>query len=197
MASDRQLTLINALSEDQLAQEHPLVLQRHPLQLAALVHQTIAALSPLLSDSQTLLTNHVNDDLPLTIADADKISTVLTHLVTNAVKHNPPGIEVTLTATVENDRLCCQVSDNGDGIDPDHQSGLFKLYIRSLQNPRRTGIGLGLYLCRQIITAHGGDIGMHSTPGNGATFWFTLPVQTQPPLNSPAVCMGTGSYTNS
>jgi signal transduction histidine kinase len=176
-ASDRQLTLINALSEDQLDQETPLILQRYPLQFAALVQQTIASLSPLLADSQTSLINCVSEQLPLAIADADKISAVLAHLITNAVKHNPPGIQVTLKATVEGDRLHCAVIDNGGGIASEHQSGLFKLYIRSLQNPRRTGIGLGLYLCRQIVLAHGGEIGMHSAPSSGATFWFTLPLQ--------------------
>ncbi len=175
--SERQLTLIQALSEDQLHQEQPLLLQRYPLQFAHLVQKVSQCLAPLLAESQVSLHNHVDDTLPLTIVDADKIRTVLVHLLTNAVKHNSPGIQVTLTARMEEDYLRCSVVDNGVGIEPDHRSGLFKLYIRNLQNPRRTGIGLGLYLCRQIVQAHGGKIGMEPTLGGGATFWFTLPTR--------------------
>jgi signal transduction histidine kinase len=175
--SERQLTLIQAFSADQLHQEQPLLLQCYPLQLAHLVQKVSQCLAPLLADSQVSLHNHVDDTLPFVIADADKIHMVLVHLLTNAVKHNSPGIQITLAARIEGDYLRCSVVDNGVGIEPDHRSGLFKLYIRSLQNSRRTGIGLGLYLCRQIIQAHGGAIGMEPTPGNGATFWFTLPTR--------------------
>jgi signal transduction histidine kinase len=53
---------------------------------------------------------------------------------------------------------------------------LFDLYFRGSQKRQSVGLGLGLYLCRQIITAHGGKIGVQTHPGDGATFWFTLPV---------------------
>ncbi|HEY9671131.1 MAG TPA: ATP-binding protein, partial [Waterburya sp.] len=58
----------------------------------------------------------------------------------------------------------------------EQQKSLFKLYIRGLHTKHLTGIGLGLYHCRQIINAHGGEIGVMSAPKAGSTFWFTLPV---------------------
>lgn len=71
---------------------------------------------------------------------------------------------------------CC-ITDNGIGMTPEECANLFGLYRRGMTAQRNTGLGLGLYLCRQIITAHGGKIGVTSHSGQGSTFWFTLPVE--------------------
>lgn len=62
------------------------------------------------------------------------------------------------------------------GIRPNQRSRLFDLYYRGSESHDRTGIGLGLYLCRQIITAHGGEIGAEEGQVQGATFWFRIPL---------------------
>ena len=72
--------------------------------------------------------------------------------------------------------LLCLVQDNGVGIAPKHGQRLFELYARGFQARYMPGLGLGLYLCQQIIRAHGGEIGVESEVGKGATFWFTLPL---------------------
>ncbi|UBF27903.1 HAMP domain-containing histidine kinase [Kovacikia minuta CCNUW1] len=72
--------------------------------------------------------------------------------------------------------LYCAITDNGNGMNQEKCDRLFKPYVRSLDNPHCTGIGLGLHRCRQIITAHGGQIGVTSEPGVGTTIWFTLPL---------------------
>ena len=106
---------------------------------------------------------------------------VFDHLVTNALKHNPPGINLTIDVTVEQGMISCRLTDNGVGMCEQQCDQLFKLYLRSLHDRRRTGIGLGSYQCRQIIEAHGGKIGVKSTPGNGCQFWFTLPMAKSQP----------------
>jgi signal transduction histidine kinase len=68
------------------------------------------------------------------------------------------------------------VQDNGVGMSQAECDRVFDLYARGAQAKRTVGLGLGLYLCRQIIEAHGGEIGVTSSSGAGATFWFTLPI---------------------
>lgn len=72
--------------------------------------------------------------------------------------------------------IYCTVEDDGAGILPEQCEHLFDLYVRGYQSRHSVGLGLGLYLCRQIIGAHGGEIGVISSPGAGASFWFTLPL---------------------
>jgi len=71
-------------------------------------------------------------------------------------------------------RIFCTVEDHGAGILPEQCEHLFDLYVRGYQSRHSVGLGLGLYLCRQIIGAHGGEIGVISSPGAGASFGFTL-----------------------
>jgi signal transduction histidine kinase len=76
--------------------------------------------------------------------------------------------------TVEGEKVRCAIADNGVGIEQQQCDRLFDLYYRGASSRSLSGIGLGLYLCRQIIKAHGGEIGVISSPGQGTTFWFTL-----------------------
>jgi two-component system sensor histidine kinase/response regulator len=70
------------------------------------------------------------------------------------------------------------------GIDPAEAPGLFQLYQRGQNVGKIKGLGLGLYLCRQIIQAHGGEIGVQTEPNQGACFWFTLPVSRSTSIRS-------------
>jgi len=74
----------------------------------------------------------------------------------------------------------CSVADNGVGMSQQQCERLFELYFRGDQKRQSVGLGLGLYMCRQIITAHGGEISVRSRPGKGAIFWFTLPLAVSP-----------------
>ena len=67
-----------------------------------------------------------------------------------------------------------EVADTGEGIPPEHQERIFEKFFRVPGAPGG-GVGLGLYIAREIVQAHGGEIGVESAPGRGSTFWFTLP----------------------
>ncbi|NJR61251.1 MAG: sensor histidine kinase, partial [Cyanobacteria bacterium CRU_2_1] len=103
-------------------------------------------------------------------------ATVYQNLIANALKHNPPRLTLTLDAQLEENWIRCTVTDDGIGISSEQCDKLFNPYFRGSQKPKSVGLGLGLYLCQQIIQAHGGEIGVQSQIGEGTTFWFTLPV---------------------
>ncbi len=173
-SSDRQLNLINSLLEAHVSEIRGLVCKCSPLQLSEVVEGAIADLEPMLAENQATLTNLISADLPLVNTDATQLGRVFCNLIANALKHNPPGLSITLAATIEEQMIRCSVRDNGVGMSQEACEHLFDLYTRGTQARHSLGLGLGLYLCRQIIKAHGGEIGVMSSPGAGATFWFTL-----------------------
>ncbi len=181
-SSDRQLELINSLIETHAAEVRGVVLHCQPLQLSSLVQSAIADLQPMLAQGQVTLTNRIPDDLPLVNADPLQLLRVYQNLIANALNHNPPGLSLTLDAKTEGDWIRCTVTDNGVGMSQQQGEKLFDLYFRGNQKRQSVGLGLGLYLCRQIITAHGGKIGVDSRLGAGTTFWFRLPVAMSPPI---------------
>jgi signal transduction histidine kinase len=130
----------------------------------------------MLDKEQTLVTNLIPADLPPVNTDPLQLSRVYQNLIVNAIKYNRPGLRITLDAKLEGGWVHCTVADNGVGMRKEQCEKLFDLYFRGEQKRQSVSLALGLYLCRQIIKAHGGEIGVHSRPGEGATFWFTLPL---------------------
>lgn len=177
--SDRQLSMINSLLEAQNTSVQGIAPHLQPCCLDNLVRGIILDLEPILAKNRIIVSNQISSSLPLVHADSTQLWRVLNNLITNALKHNPPGIELTLNAVVKVNTLHISVADNGIGIAPKHQEGLFELYTRGDRAHYMPGLGIGLYLCRQIIIAHGGEIGCDSYPKQGSTFWFTLPLSAE------------------
>ncbi|WP_432820880.1 ATP-binding protein [Trichloromonas sp.] len=127
-------------------------------------------------------------DCPPVLADEDRISQIIENLISNAVKYSPPQGSITITGTVEKNMLSISVGDQGVGLSEDKLEHIFdKFYRADTSETAPTGTGLGLYITRAIVEAHGGRISASSQPGQGATFTFTLP-QATPQTNeiSPA-----------
>lgn len=174
--SDRQLSLINSLLEAHSSEVRGVICRLEPIELHAVVQSAIVDLEPLISKNQATLKNSVTADLPLIQADSTQLWRVFTNIITNAINHNPPGLTIYINATLGPDKVRCSIEDNGVGMTKDQSDRIFELYARSSQIHQSIGLGLGLYLARQIIEAHGGKIGVTSNPGEGALFWFTLPL---------------------
>jgi signal transduction histidine kinase len=100
---------------------------------------------------------------------------VLSNLIGNALKFTPRGGRIAVTGKRDGPRVRFEVSDTGPGIAEDQIPRLFERYWQGRSSPRGS-LGLGLYICKQLVAAHGGDIGVRSRLGEGSTFWFTLPV---------------------
>ncbi len=111
-------------------------------------------------------------------ADRERIGQVLRNLLANAAKYSPSGAPITLRARRSGDRVRIEVSDRGPGIHPDDLPRIFQKFGRGRDEAGRhiPGVGLGLYLSRRIAQAHGTDLMVASTPGDGATFGFELEV---------------------
>ncbi|HVL33428.1 MAG TPA: ATP-binding protein [Actinomycetota bacterium] len=115
-------------------------------------------------------------DLPPVSADLGKIEQVLVNLIENAVKHGDPG-EITISGVSNGGFAEIRVADSGPGIDPRHVPYVFTKFYRKGTGERHSGTGLGLYICKGIIEAHGGTIVIEKTGPSGTVFAFTLPLE--------------------
>jgi signal transduction histidine kinase len=107
-------------------------------------------------------------------ADRSRIQQVLTNLVGNAIKFTPAGGQVVVRAAPRDAEVVFAVSDSGDGIAPDHLPRIFDRFWQA-SKAKRGGAGLGLAIVDGIVRAHGGAVGVQSTPGAGSTFSFSIP----------------------
>ena len=116
-------------------------------------------------------------DLPQVLADPDRIHEVLSNLISNAIQFSPEGSEVVVGARATDERVEFSVTDHGVGIPRDEQPHIFSRFHRAdnAHAAETPGAGLGLYISKGIVEAHGGDIGFRSELGKGSTFLFTLP----------------------
>lgn len=113
------------------------------------------------------------------VADPTRLAQVFDNLLTNANKY-APNATINICLKKENDGALISVQDHGQGIAPEHLENIFKRFYRvPIPNTNVRGTGLGLFICRQIVRAHGGEIWVESTLGKGTTFFIRLPA-TQP-----------------
>jgi signal transduction histidine kinase len=115
------------------------------------------------------------EHLPDVRVDRERIDLVLSNLVANALKHTPRGGMVEITAVEGEGFVRFEVRDTGAGIAPEYHDRIFEKFFR-VPGTAAGGVGLGLYLAREIVEAHGGRIGVESAPGLGSRFWFTVPL---------------------
>lgn len=115
--------------------------------------------------------------------DADRLAQVVTNFLTNALKYSPPDKPITVSVRNERELAFVLVQDEGPGIPPEEHERVWERFYRvpgiSAQGGFGGSLGLGLYVCRTIIEQHGGQVGLQSAPGEGATFWFALPIVHQ------------------
>jgi signal transduction histidine kinase len=167
--------LINNFLTLSQVQDAKLTLQRSHFNLAELLEKVTADMTLLYPDRKFKL--KVSKIIQVT-ADYDKLVQVLVNYVNNAVKFSPVKSTVTLTCAVADGQAIVNVQDKGQGIKHADQKLLFCRYSRiHHENAAGTkGYGLGLYLSREIIESHGGEVGVNSELGKGSSFYFRLPM---------------------
>ncbi|TDS17645.1 ATP-binding protein [Sphingobacterium paludis] len=114
------------------------------------------------------------------LADRDKIEQVIINFINNAIKYAPAGSTISITAKRQQSNLYVAVTDEGAGIAPEDQQKIFTRFYRVENTYTETvsGFGIGLYISKEIIHLHAGTIGLQSVPGEGSTFWFSIPSLT-------------------
>ncbi|QSQ19010.1 PAS domain-containing protein [Pyxidicoccus parkwayensis] len=172
----RLSVLVNDLLDTSRIQAGKLELVREPISLRALIREVLSdfrGTSPLHS-----LELDAPQDPFVVLGDRSRLAQVLTNLVENAFKYSPTGGTVHVTARRLGSEACVSVRDSGIGIPEDQQAHLFERFFRARNAPISGfgGLGLGLYICRDIIERHGGRIWVESEVEHGSTFHFALPV---------------------
>ncbi|WP_375766833.1 PAS domain-containing sensor histidine kinase [Archangium gephyra] len=146
-----------------------------PQPTEALLHAALDTARPQAQAGDIHLGLEVPGALPPVLADWDRLLQVFSNLLGNALKFTPPGGRVRVGARVEDGHLCFFVRDTGPGIAPEALSRIFERFWQGDRKDRR-GAGLGLSIARGLIEAHGGKMRVESEPGQGSTFFFTIPV---------------------
>lgn len=153
-----------------------------PRDLSKTISDCAALFEPMAESKSIKLTVQCPKTLPPVEADSDKISQVLSNLLSNAVKYTPVGGEVKLTARAQAREILLRVTDTGPGISRDKWDQIFNRFTQ-LANPmvrEMAGVGLGLYIVRQLVERHGGAVWVDSEPGRGSDFFVSIPIQHQP-----------------
>ena len=130
----------------------------------------------------------VSTDLPATLPlvpiDGALIEQVFFNLLDNAVKYTPEGCPIEITAQASNGAVAVSFADRGPGLPADVLDCVFEKFYRAKPEAARGGAGLGLTICRAIVSAHGGRIWAENRPGGGLLFHFTLPLSEGPALRA-------------
>jgi len=179
------LTLINDLLDSGSLETGKIAMRFREIELNPIISSVLSSTRHV-TDVQPVVNPLIPDDLPSFEADAEKVTQVLTNLVTNALKFSPPGSPVDIRAGTimgrrESDKadlIHISVVDRGMGIHEDHRDLVFERFFQVEQGTARShrGAGLGLYITKSFVELHGGKIWVESTLGEGATFHFTLPL---------------------
>jgi len=181
--SDRLARLIGQVLDVSRLDRDALALDRTPTDLAGVAERLVAAFRARASKHEFVLAA----DQPL-VAEVDPvgIEQVLSNLLDNAVKYSPNGGRIDVeVGRVGAEQALLAVRDRGIGIPPEKREAIFARFYQAHVEDHRSGLGLGLYISRQIVTQHGGDIAVEFPPDGGTRFVVTLPVAAKAPASVP------------
>jgi len=169
------VALINDFLEFARMEEAAHKMERERIDLAALIREVADDFRPLVDNTHQELRVEITGAHPCVLGDRRRLQQVLTNLIANAIKFTPAGGTIFVRADCPGPSCEVRVEDTGTGIPPEILPTLFQRYARAPSGQRDVGgTGLGLLIVREIVEAHGGTVGVESTPGHGSQFWFRL-----------------------
>ena len=174
---DRMANLVSDISDISRIETGRLTIDLAAIPIADYINEIAAGFRPQFDAKKQLIEFSIEDGLPLVQADRNRLAQILTNLLSNANKYTPDGGSITITASLSNNFVRTEIRDTGIGLNVDDQAMLFTQFFRSEEPAVRNeiGWGLGLHVTHRLVKLMGGEIGVQSKPGDGSTFWFTLP----------------------
>jgi signal transduction histidine kinase len=186
IAAGRHMTaIIQDLVDAAQLESGTISLARRPVALGAVVREVLSASDGALDTARVALA--LPEDLPAVSGDPARLARVVQNLLSNALRYSPVDAPVTVHAEAAGREVVLAVSDGGPGVPPEHLPRLFERFYRGAQRDTPGGLGLGLYVCRMLVEAHGGRIGCENRAEGGATFTVRLPAE-HAPAPAPAAC---------
>jgi signal transduction histidine kinase len=185
LSSRHLLGLINDVLDLAKIEAGRLTLSIADFSIKQVVQSVMTAMEPLAAEKKLPLRASVPAELPAARGDARRINQVLLNLVANAIKFTDAG-EVAVRVSLAEGEFLLSVTDTGPGIAEAEQDKIFEEFQQAGNSnaPLKGGTGLGLSIALKIVEAHGGRMGVESAPGKGSTFWFTLPMRAERPVEA-------------
>ena len=178
--ADRLRELIDNLLDSSRLETGTLGMTLEPTKLSTIIRDSVSRTQAVYPDMDVDI--EIGDDIPMLQADPTRIAQVMDNLLSNANKY-APGSQIAVASDRRDNVVEIGVQDGGPGIPPEHVPHLFERFYRvPEQTSNVRGTGLGLYICRKIIEAHSGEIGVESQEGSGTRLFFTLPIEVMEPV---------------
>jgi signal transduction histidine kinase len=172
---ERLQSIVDELLDLSRIQAGRIALRLSRAEAESLVKTAVEAHRAAASQRQVQLRAEALPGIGSVAADVDRIQLAFANLLQNAIRHSPPGGVVVARARALDGSIRFEVTDDGPGIPPEYHHLVFEKYVQ-LPGAPPGGAGLGLFIAKEIVEAHGGTIGVESEVGKGSTFYFTLPL---------------------
>ncbi len=178
MSSERMVQLINDFLNVSRLQTGKFVIEKRESNLPKILKEEIRLLSVVAKQREIKLKTKITDNLPMLNIDADKLRQVMINMIDNAIYYSKEGMTVMIELGKVDGQVVFRVIDTGIGVPEIDQAELFTKFFRAsnARKKRPDGTGVGLFLARKVIVAHGGDVIFKSVEDKGSTFGFTLPI---------------------
>lgn len=177
VSSERMVTLINDFLNISRLQTGKFTIERRKNDLAEALNSQVKMLEMLADHHNIKLDVKIDKNIPPLNIDIDKIRQVILNMLDNAIYYSKPGTSAKIRLQLEGNQVIFTVKDTGIGVPKSEQSGLFSKFFRAsnARKERPDGTGVGLFLAKKVVMAHGGEIIFESSEGKGSTFGFKIP----------------------